>query len=59
VRWYRAAAEQGNADGQWKLAGMYVNGWGVIKNIDEAMRWVHAAADQGHPQAQDMLKKLA
>ena len=55
MRWYRRAAEQGDADAQNNLAGMYARGNGVRPNGPEAMRWWTLAADQGHPVAQSNL----
>jgi hypothetical protein len=52
VRWYRAAAEQGDAVGQWSLGSMYENGRGVTQDDALAVRWYYAAANQGHSVAQ-------
>ena len=41
-------AEQGNAAGQYYLAVMYENGWGVRRDREAAVRWHRRAADQGH-----------
>ncbi|MBR3410174.1 MAG: sel1 repeat family protein [Candidatus Methanomethylophilaceae archaeon] len=48
ARWFRAAAEQGNADAQYMFGLCYESGWGVDKSYDEAARWFRAAAEQGH-----------
>ena len=47
VKWYRRAAEQGDADGQMWLWGMYHDGEGVPKDEVEALKWVLLAAAQG------------
>lgn len=48
VKWFRKAAEQGNADGQYQLAWAYYTGAGVEKDDSEAIRWGLKAAEQGH-----------
>ena len=50
--WYRLAANQGHAEAQSKLGGMYGNGRGVIQDYQEASKWYRLAADQGHAEAQ-------
>ena len=55
MRWYRLAADQGNALAQLKLGLKYDNGEGVLKDEDEAVRWYRLAADQGDAGAQFML----
>jgi TPR repeat protein len=52
ARWYRLAAEQGNADAQDILGLMYANGAGVAEDAAEALRWWREAAEQGHALAQ-------
>ena len=39
VKWYRKAAEQGNADAQCNLGYCYEMGYGVAKNSQEAVKW--------------------
>ena len=55
VRWYRLAAEQGNAEAQSNLGVMYGNGQGVGQDDAEAVRWYRLAAEQGHAHAQNNL----
>ena len=43
VKWYRMAAEQGNAAAQNNLGLMYDNGEGVLKDEAEAVRWYRMA----------------
>jgi hypothetical protein len=38
MRWYRQAADGGDADSQSKVGILYENGWGVVKNPSEALR---------------------
>ena len=49
---WHAAAEQGDADAQYKLGSAYATGKGVAKDNHEAVRWFRAAAEQGHADAQ-------
>lgn len=51
VVFYRKAAEQGSADGQFGLGSMYSIGEGVKKDLVAARRWITLAAEQGHKQA--------
>jgi hypothetical protein len=52
VKWFRLAAEQGNADGQFELGLAYDEGYGVTQCDTEAVRWYRLAADQGQSSAQ-------
>jgi TPR repeat protein len=60
VKWFRMAAEQGEADAQFNLARLYgseVNGVykkarAVPANDAEALKWYQRSAEQGHTQAQ-------
>ena len=52
LRWYRRAAEQGDACGQNDLGSMYLNALGVERDAAEAARWYRKAADQGLAMAQ-------
>ena len=47
VRWYRLAAEQGDAYAQYNLGLMYRKGEGVPQDDAEAVRWYRLAAEQG------------
>ena len=49
---FRALAEQGDADAQAMLGGMYSAGRGVPRNYMEAVKWARLAAEQGHSEAQ-------
>ena len=52
IRWYRLAAEQGNAGAQLNLGLMYTRGEGVPQDDAEAVRWYRLAAEQGQVIAQ-------
>ncbi len=47
AKWYRQAAEQGDAEAQFNLGEMYHRGQGVPEDDGEAIRWYLLAADQG------------
>lgn len=51
VSYYRKAAEQGNADGEYGLGNMYANGEGVKRDPAEARKWILRAADKNHARA--------
>jgi len=49
LRRLRQAAQQGNAEAQFRLSQMYLRGaGGVAKDIEEAAKWNDLAAAQGH-----------
>ena len=52
VKWYRLAADQGDASAQFNLGVMYDNGQGVAQDYKEAVKWYRLAADQGFASAQ-------
>ena len=48
-------AEQGNAEGQFKLGEMYRKGQGVPQDDKEAFKWYRLSAEQGFAGAQHHL----
>lgn len=46
-----AAAEDGDKEAQFRLAGRYLTGNGLDKSVSEALRWYEAAAVNGHAEA--------
>ena len=59
IYWYRKAAEQGNAVGQFWLGFFYEHGASsIIQDGKEAAIWLRKAADQGLTQAQYALAGL-
>ncbi|MFZ0509129.1 MAG: tetratricopeptide repeat-containing serine protease family protein [Methylocella sp.] len=58
VRWYRKAADQGDADAQLMLGILYNEGIGVPRDYAEAIRWYRKAADQGNAGAQIRLTSM-
>lgn len=55
VKWFRKAAEQGNAEGQYELGVCYFYGQGIISNNKEAERWLRKSADQCYATSYRML----
>jgi TPR repeat protein len=51
MKWYRFAAEQGNAFAQSNLGGMYGNGTGVLQDYVRAYMWWNIAASSGDKDA--------
>ncbi len=52
VDWFRKAAEQGYAEGQYWLGWCYRDGHGVAKDKSMAVYWYRKAAEQGHASGQ-------
>jgi hypothetical protein len=51
VLYFRRAAEQGDADGQYGLGALYASGEGVSRDPVAARQWLERAGAQRHPQA--------
>jgi TPR repeat protein len=51
AKWYRRAAEHGNAFAQFALGTMFDNGDGVAQDYVEAVRWYKRAVEQGETNA--------
>ncbi len=52
AKWFRKAAEQGNAFAQYNLGQLYRTGQGIPQGFSEAARWYRKAAEHGHVLAQ-------
>lgn len=52
-------AVQGNVVAQCRLAWLYMEGFGVEENFQEAFEWYKKAAKQGFSAAQKSLERLA
>lgn len=52
IRAIHNAAEQGDAEAQFRLAMMYDDGHGVEQDSAEAVKWFYKAAEQGQVEAQ-------
>lgn len=48
VIWMTRAAEQGNAEGMYKLAVMYFKGWGLPQDNELASHWLLLSARKGN-----------
>jgi TPR repeat protein len=59
VEWYRKAADQGDASGQYNLGGIYNNGLGVPQDYTAAARWLRKAADQENDDARGLALQQA
>ena len=57
-KWYKKAAEQGDAWAQNNLGVCYENGQGVTKDKKEAAKWYRKAAEQGEASAQFYLAEM-
>ena len=55
AKWYRKAAEQGDAQAQNYLGVMYDKGEGIEQDYQEAAKWYRKAAEQGDAWAQNNL----
>src|SRR5580704_280192 len=58
AKWFRKAAEQGDAHGQFLLCNMYFLGKGVSQDQTEAAKLCRNAADQGDAEAQAFLGNI-
>jgi len=58
VKWYRLAAEQGNASAQFKLGRMYDDGHGVPQDYKEAVKWFRKGAEQGNVNLQSQVGSM-
>lgn len=55
IAYYRKAAAQGDADGEFGLGSMYAAGEGVKRDPVEARKWITRAAEKSHVQAINVL----
>lgn len=55
MKWWRLAAEQGDALAQSSVGSMYAEGRGVPQDDAEAVKWFRLAAERGRPTAQVFL----
>jgi len=54
-QWYMKAAKQKHANAQYEVAASFILGDGVGKNLNAARIWLKRAADNGHPDAGEVL----
>jgi uncharacterized protein len=57
IKWFQMAADQGYADGEYRLAGMFDVGISP-PNLPDAVKWYTAAAKQGYKDAEYRLAVL-
>ena len=50
-----SAAEEGDADAQYKLGQSYQSGDGLPRDAEEGLKWITRAAEQGHAEAEWLL----
>jgi len=55
VTWFRKAADQGNAAGEFGLGRMYALGEGIEKDPKKALYWITLAAEKDYLQAVKLL----
>ena len=56
--YYMKAAEQNNADAQYRVGRMFLAGEGTEQNTPKAIEWLEKAANQNNPFAQYALGKI-
>jgi TPR repeat protein len=59
VKWYRLAAEQGDAFAQMMLGIMYYKGKGVPQDYILSHMWLNLATSQGREEAKQSREKVA
>ena len=58
VEFHFPRADSGDAHGQFDLAKMYINGWIVDQDIEQARKWLERSAEQGFPRAIKLLQRM-
>jgi TPR repeat protein len=58
VRWFQAAARQGDAESMYTLGVMYRRGYAVEANQAQAITWLQRAADAGYSRASAVLSAM-
>ena len=58
VKWFRMAAQQGQAGAQFNLGVMYAYGRGVPEDYVRAYAWYNLAAEQGYERAVKARERL-
>ena len=58
VKWFSKLAEQGNSEAQYHLGLCYLLGYGVDKNVEEAVKWLEKAAKDELTDAQEELDDI-
>jgi uncharacterized protein len=58
VVWYRKAAEQGDAGGEFGLGQMYAKGEGVKKDFEQAVTYIRRAAEKNYLNAAVVMRDI-
>ena len=58
AEWTYKAAIKGHVEAQFSLGRYYLSGFGVTKDVNEAVKWYRKAAEQGYEYAKDKLWEL-
>ena len=58
MRWYRTAADEGDAIAQGNIGWLYQAGLGVPQDYEEAMRWYRMSVDNGSHEASRLIGGL-
>ncbi len=58
VQAYRLAAQNNDRDAQFRLGCCYLDGLGVLPDRTSAVYWLKLAAEQGHRDARELLKRM-
>ncbi|WP_338522072.1 SEL1-like repeat protein [Pseudomonas batumici] len=59
VEFHFPRAESGEAHGQYDLAKMYIDGWIVEQDFEQARRWLERSAAQGFSRAVKLLQRMS
>jgi TPR repeat protein len=58
LNWFQHSASNGVSPAMTTIGVFYENGWGVPRDVEQAVAWYRKAAALGEPAAQDNLKRL-
>jgi len=58
LKWFRLAAEHGDAFAQWSTGRFYHRGIGVAQNYVQAHKWLSLAKEGGNADARDDLRDV-
>ena len=52
---FQKAADKGNAEAEYNIADLYLNGLGVEEDLETSAEWLKKSAEKDYPEAQNML----
>lgn len=58
ANWYKKSALRGDAESQYWLGVMNLDGSGITEDDDEALKWISRSADQGYKPAEKLLTHI-